>query len=315
MASSTSRCVERLPPSDHLRSDAGTDVTRWTTSLTSAALDGLVDRARQRVPLDRSAPELIGEGISTMTYGLSGPDGRWVLRISRRHPEPWTWRGGRAHEVALLDELRRRGVPVAAGSTVLEEVDGLPAAILERRVEGAPLSPELVRSDDRLTTRIAAILDSLHTVDVDDVARRGVRRDDPTAEFRKALAAVDLADAELRRRVAAAIALLDERGSIRTFCHRDFRVEHLIVAGGELVGLLDLGEVGIDDPAVDLAFLHGEIGAEAVAEICGRMETADAALSIAAQTFHNLWPLLELAPGGETWGDQATARDRLAAAI
>ena len=114
----------------------------------------------------------------------------------------------------------------------------------------------------------------------------------------------------------AAIELLDGRTSIRALCHRDFRVEHLIVGDdGRIVGLLDLGEIGVDDPAVDLAFLHGELGAKAVADICAAMETADPGLSAAAALVYNLWPVLELAPGGDLWGDPATARSRLDALL
>ncbi|SDS74678.1 phosphotransferase family protein [Microlunatus soli] len=291
-------------------------MTRWKTSLTAEALDELVDRARQQLPqLDRSRPVLIGEGISTMTYGLSAPDGRWALRISRRYPEPWTWRGGRAHELDLIAELRRRGVPVPAGATVIAELRGLPAAILERRIEGEPLAPDLARGDAGLRSQIADLLDRLHSVDTSARVIRDLPRDDPTAEFRAAASTVQLKDRSLRRRVEAAIDQLAERGSIRTLCHRDFRVEHLIAADATVVGLLDLGEVGIDDPAIDLAFLHGELGADAVARICGAMETADPELHLAARTFHQLWPLLELVPGGESWGDPATARARLDALL
>lgn len=240
-------------PAPHNRKDGV--VTRWNTSLTPAALETLLAAVHERRPeIDDAAPILIGEGISTLAYGLSSPDGEWVLRVSRRYPAPWTWRGGRGNEVELLAELRRHGVPVPDGSTVIEEVSGLPTAILERRVIGTPLTPELVHADSRLTTR--------------------------------------------------------------TFCHRDFRIEHLIVGpDGQLVGLLDFGEVGVDDPAVDLAFLHGELGAEFVADVCTAMKTADAGLSTAARVFHSLWPLLELAPGGESWGDPATARGRLEALL
>jgi hypothetical protein len=45
------------------------------------------------------------------------------------------------------------------------------------------------------------------------------------------------------------------------------------------------------------------------------MDTADPQLGLAARTFHSLWPLLELAPGGESWGDPVTARDRLEALV
>lgn len=160
----------------------------------------------------------------------------------------------------------------------------------------------MVRADAGLPIRIAAMLDRLHSVDVDDPVGRGVPRDDPTAAFRRTLATVGL-DGDLRRRVEAAIQVLEARMSIRTFCHRDFRVGHLIVdAGGELVGLLDLGDVGVDDPAIDLAFLHGDLGAALVTQICGAMETADPDLNAAARTFYRLWPLLELLPGGRPVG-------------
>lgn len=287
-------------------------MTRWSTSLTPAALAGLAAAARRRRPEIVGDPTLIGEGISTLAYGWSAPAGGWVLRISRQHPAPWTWRGGRRCEVRLLDELRRRGVPVPADATVVEEVDGRPTAILERQVVGTPLSLDQVRADPRLTTAIATMLDRLHAFEVDDPVLRGLPRDDPAAEFRQALTVVDLADDDLRRRVDAAIATLESRRAMRTLCHRDFRLEHLIVGDeGELTGLLDLGEVGVDDPAVDLAFLHGELGAEVVARICAAMQTADPGLAAAARTIHSLWPLLELAPGGEEWGDPTTARGRL----
>ena len=271
---------------------------------------------RQRLPeIDETPPLLIGEGISTLAYGLSSPHGGWVLRISRHYPDPWTWRGGRRHEVALLNELRRRGIPVPDEPAVIEEVNGLPAAILERRVTGIPVSAGRFHADDQLTAKIAAVLDCLHGFDVDDAIISDVPRDDPTAEFREALAAVELDDS-LRRRVHAAIKRLEARESIRVLCHRDFRVEHLLVDEvGELAGLLDLGEVGVDDPAVDLAFLHGELGEELVAQICSAMKTADPGLSAAARTFYGLWPLLELAPGGETWGDPTTALKRLDALV
>lgn len=281
--------------------------------MTATALTDLVQVARQLKP-DITGDEsvLIGEGISTLAYQLRAPGDGWVLRVSRDHPLPWTWRGGRAHEVELLAELRRRGVPVPAEAVVIEQVNGLPTAILERRVVGTPLTPKLVRADPQMTTKIAALLDRLHTFDIDDALARGVPKNDPVAGFRQALSAVNLDDDGLHQRVEAALAVLEAREAIRTLCHRDFRCDHLLVGDdGELAGLLDLGDVGVDDPAIDLAFLTGDLGADTVAEICAAMSTADTGLSAAAGLLRSLWPLLELAPGGEAWGHPATARARL----
>ncbi len=262
-----------------------------------------------------TAPVLIGKGVSTLTYALASGDGDWVMRVSRSYPEPWTWRGGRRHEVALLAELRSRGVPCPADATVLEEVDGLPAAILERRVGGSPLRPEDVRPGSPMVQTIATLLDRLHSMDAEDAVAHGVRRDDPTAELRHAATTVGLGP-ELRNRVLRVVDRLEGRAAIRTLCHRDLRVEHLMVDGdGELTGLLDLGEVGVDDPAIDLALLHGELGAEVVTEIAAAMRTSDPGLVDAARAVRSLWPLLELVPGGETWGDPTTARDRLDALV
>lgn len=293
-------------------------MSRWSTTLTAEGLDDLVAVVHRLKPeLHGEAPVLVGEGISTLAYGWSTPSGGWVLRVARDHPRPWTWRGGRGHEVELSVELRRRGVPVPAAPIVVQAVDGLPTAILECRVVGSPLTREAIRGDSQITRRIAGLLDRLHALEIDDASIAGsIPRDDPVGEFRAALAVVNLGDDGLRYRVEATLSVLESRSDIRTLCHRDFRIEHLLLGDdGEIVGLLDLGEVGVDDPAVDLAFLHGELGADIVADICGAMTTADQGLAEAAGAMHSLWPLLELAPGGESWGDPATARDRLAALV
>lgn len=291
-------------------------MSRWSTTLTEDGLDELVAKACRLQPdLCGRTPALIGEGISTVAYGWTTPDGGWVLRVARDHPQPWTWRGGRAFEVKLSQELSRRGVPVPASPIVVEEVNGLPTAILERRVVGSPLSPEMARSDPEILAQIANLLDEFHAVETSDASAQGIVRDDSTVEFRAALAAVEL-DKGLRSRVEAAVGVLDARADKRVLCHRDFRVEHLIAGvDGSIVGLLDLGEVGIDDPAVDLAFLHGELGPEAVRRICASMASADDGLAEAGAVLHSLWPLLELAPGGDSWGDPTTARARLAAFV
>ena len=292
-------------------------MSRWSTTLSESALDELVALAWRIQPeLDGQPPILIGEGISTLTYGWATPAGGWVLRVARDHPRPWTWRGGRAYEVELSRELSRRGIPVPASPIVVQEVDGLPTAILERRVFGSPLTPELARADPNIIVQIATFLDRLHGIDTNDACVQGIVRDDPIAEFRAALAVVELSDDVLRRRVETALAVLESRSNQRVLCHRDFRVEHLIVGGdGTIIGLLDLGEVGIDDPAVDLAFLHGELGPDAVRSICASMSFADEGMATAAGLIHSLWPLLELAPGGDSWGVPATARARLAALV
>lgn len=294
-------------------------MSRWSSTLSGEALEELVTVASRLQPeLLGEPPVLIGEGISTLAYGWSTREGGWVLRIARDHPRPWTWRGGRAHEVELARQLRQDGVPVPASPVVVEEVEGLPTAILERRVTGTRLAAEMVRADGRMTGRIARLLDRFHAFDISGFSVVShLPKDNSVAEFRSALAAVDLADANLRRRVEAAVSVLEARSEHRVLCHRDCRTEHLIVddQSGEIVGLLDLGEVGIDDPAVDLAFLHGELGADIVADICAAMNTADEGLAEAAAAMHSLWPLLELAPGGETWGDPSTAYARLAALV
>lgn len=265
--------------------------------------------------LGGTPPVLVGTGISTLAYGWSTGDGGWILRVARDHPSPWAWRGGRVNEVPLARKLRQWGIPVAAEPTVVHAVDGRPTAILERWVQGTPLSGDRIRAEPELLNRLAAILDRLHAVDLDDAVVRHVPRDDSTDEFRQALAAAGL-EKDLHQRASGAIAELDERAAIRTLCHRDVRLDHLIVGDdGEIVGLLDLGEVGVDDPAVDLALLRAELGPAAIAGICAAMDTADDRLAQAAGLVHRLRPLLELGPGGDSWGDPSTAGVRLRAGL
>ncbi|WP_158548136.1 phosphotransferase family protein [Desertihabitans brevis] len=186
------------------------------TSLTPGELKRPTALARRREPcVGLSAPVLIGAGTSTLTYALGSSGDGWALRVSRSYPEPWTWRGGRRHEVALIAEFRRRDVPFPADAAVLEDVDGLPTAILERRVVGTPLRPQDVTPGSPMVKVIATLLDRLHGVDVADAVALGVRRDDPTAEFRHAATTVDL-DPDLRDRVLAMVDWLEGRAANRT---------------------------------------------------------------------------------------------------
>lgn len=76
---------------------------------------------------------------------------------------------------------------------------------------------------------------------------RGVPGDDPTTEVRQALAVVDLADGDLRRRVEAALNVLESRTTIRALCRRDFPGRHLWVGADEVGGEWRLEDSTLED--------------------------------------------------------------------
>lgn len=130
--------------------------------------------------------------------------------------------------------------------------------------------------DDENVATIARIIDAIASFPVDEAIRLGVPVDDPRA---------DLADelAELRRHAPAHLApaeaadLLDrcERyldddanfPAARGLVHADLSLDHLLLADGRIVGLIDFGDVSVTDPDLELHYLWAEGGPELVARI------------------------------------------------
>ncbi len=125
-----------------------------------------------------------------------------------------------------------------------------------RLIRGDPLSAEVAPDG------VAAFLGALHAFDVDCAESLGVPRPDWRAQYDEQLAefarfVFPLLDAderdEARAFFAAGLDLLGETES--ALVHADLLPEHMLCRDGELVGVIDWGDVRIGDPALDYAWL------------------------------------------------------------
>jgi aminoglycoside phosphotransferase (APT) family kinase protein len=163
--------------------------------------------------------------------------------------------GSLVGEVGAIRRLDAAGLPVPQ---VLASVDGPPAYVLLRWIEGEALSSSAVASAQVAAGRA---LRRVHSLGGGPPYPGGQSWDAwMTGWLNHALgwwcAAVDPGEDRVRgfrRWFDSLRPLLETRG--RDLMLFDGRPEHLLVRNGELVGLIDLGEVRSGDAAMDLAVL------------------------------------------------------------
>jgi aminoglycoside 2''-phosphotransferase len=155
-------------------------------------------------------------------------------------------------------------------------------AWLGARIVGYPLlAGELLRPgrpehEAKQATRLGAFVSALHAIPLAEAQRRGVVERD-AAGLREAYARFFATVREsmlplfAAQEQAAIVAFWSEHledDSCFTFTptlvHRDLVPEHVLVdpMTGELTGVIDWGDAGIDDPAVDFAGVRRQMGTE-----------------------------------------------------
>lgn len=210
----------------------------------------------------------LASGMSSQAWIGSVDRRRWVVRVpvgDGRRPTP-DYRA----ESALLLAAAERGVPVAA-STIIE-VDGVACSVAPER-PGRPVVAD--DWDEVLVGDVAAALRRLHSLDPSLAVEHDI-----VARFH--LATIwPFDDTDLRAHPVATRwpeligPLLEHRDRIleagsapATVVHSDLHADHLLVDGGRLTGLLDLGDTFPGPAEWDIAclrFYHRDITDRVVA--------------------------------------------------
>jgi aminoglycoside phosphotransferase (APT) family kinase protein len=176
-------------------------------------------------------------------------EGRWVDRSPRRSEvEPQVRR-----EVALMPWLAPRlPLPVPVARVVSED----PLTVRHALIVGEACDGS-VGAHGRA---VGGFLRALHGVDPDEAVAHGAR--DADASFaeaqrirdRMATEVVPLLPARLRSRGEALLARLSVPRSSPRLVHGDLGPQHILVVGDEVTGVIDWGDCGLGDPALDLAW-------------------------------------------------------------
>lgn len=240
--------------------------------------EGSVREALAGSPRPESAAgslRLLGAGMDSVALLLEWGGGEYVLRL----PQDPHGAEGIAREARLLPELADRlpvpiprflftaPNPLGPGEfCVYPAVPGESLSEEHWHERGLPDRPEIHR-------RVAESLEGVHAFPVDRARELGIRTWDLRGEFGDDLKTVRAEVIPLLSRSDAALLLsawehyLDDDANFAyrpTLIHADVSLDHLLVTGSEITGLIDFGDVAIGDPDYDLCYLYPEAGREFV---------------------------------------------------
>lgn len=143
--------------------------------------------------------------------------------------------------------------------------------------------------DDANAETIASVIDAIASFPVDEAAELGVPVDDERSDLAAELDALrghagrHLAPDEVTDLLTRWELHLADDGNFANepaLVHADLSLDHLLIAHGRIVGLIDFGDVNITDPDLELAYLWAEAGPGFVARVQqARGRTVDARLA------------------------------------
>lgn len=242
----------------------------WEPKVREALADVLPER--------RNAPlRPLGAGLDNVTLLL---DGAIVVRL----PKNSDGAESVAKEARLLPELALHwdlGVaiprflftapnPIGPGSFCgYPLVPGEVLAPEHWHARGLPGLPETAR-------QVAGILDALHAFPAEAAGKLGAPSWDLREDFAGDLAAVRaevlprLTPGEGRTLLAVWEGYLGDDANFAyrpTFTHGDVSLDHLLVTGDEITGLIDFGDAEVGDPDYDLSYLWAEAGPDFVRRV------------------------------------------------
>lgn len=230
--------------------------------------DVAIDRDLVRALLEEQFPQLDASSARLLAEGWD--NSVWVVeeRLAFRFPRREIAVPLVARELAVLPRIASF-LPVAVP---VPELVGSPSERFSRPFFAAPRLPgtELAGAElsddvrDAVAVRLGAFLRALHAPEVraagdpaDDLPRDPNGRADMALRVprtRERLASfADLTREEARSadELLAQAELLGP-SSAQALVHGDFHVRHVLVAGGEVSGVIDWGDVCVGDPSIDL---------------------------------------------------------------
>jgi aminoglycoside phosphotransferase (APT) family kinase protein len=179
-------------------------------------------------------------------------DERYIERIPRRR----TVRRGLEQECRVLPVIAPL-LPLAVPVPTEMAPDGFgPWRVRHEMLPGAAAEPATLTDADG--AKVGAFLRTLHDLPLADLGLN-VSPDHGFAATvermaREVLPLLGYDD----RRAGAALLHRVTREAPRVFAHRDLGPDHLLVAEGRVTGVIDWTDAGLDDPAIDLAWVvHG----------------------------------------------------------
>jgi len=214
---------------------------------------------------------LTREGVPITVELLTTDEGRLILLKSPLNSLANTALGT---EVRALQVLKNLNLPFSI-STFLGKTSAkaIRNALAFEYVPGASIDLSRVRSDDALISSIGQAISTIHSIPASVLGNSGLPEYEPAQSVRAKVAEFDRAmdtgkiHPDLLERWQNALFDVNLFKYQPTVVHGALKSEFLLAEGHQISGITEWGQLSINDPALDLAFLHGEAPAEIVAAI------------------------------------------------
>jgi len=260
--------------------------------------------ADPRVRIATVFPELdardvrpIGTGWTVDTYEV---DGSWIVQFPRNDRAAERLRA----QIATLPELAAELPALVPEPT---HVDADAPAIAYRKIDGVALDEA---PDGLWPERLGRFLYDLHLMPPEYVGLRGATASEVLTAMRAELdgfrdRVLPLLEAEESAEVDSRFAAFVDDDDLWRFApcltHRDLGPEHVLVSStGDLAGVLDWEELGVDDPVADFAWLLHEMPEEGERALSAYGGAPDPAFRTRGAVRYALMPFHEVLYGLDT---------------
>lgn len=214
---------------------------------------------------------LTREGDGLTTELLTTDDGRQILLKSPKTAVAATDLGT---EVRALRVLKNVSLPFSV-SALLGQTSpkAIRQALAFEYVPGQPVDLSRVRLEDPIINSIGQALARIHSIPTNLVSDSGLPEYQPAQRVRERVAEFDRAmdtgriHRDLLERWQTALLDVNLFRYQPVVVHGGLRSELLLAEGSDVVGIAEWGQLAIDDPAADLAFIYGEASPELAAAI------------------------------------------------
>lgn len=239
----------------------------------------------------------IGTGWAVDTYEV---DDGWIVQFPRSDRAAERLRA----QIETLPELAAELPALVPEPT---HVDREQPAIAYRKIDGVPLDEA---PDGLWPERLGRFLYDLHLMPPEYVGLRGGSSSEVRAAIRSELdvfgeRVLPLLDMDEAAHIGSRFAAFVGDDELWRFApcltHRDIGPEHVLVsANGDLAGVLDWEELGVDDPVADFAWLLHEMPEQGERALSAYGGAPDSAFRTRAAVRYALMPFHEVLHGLDT---------------
>ena len=172
-------------------------------------------------------------------------------------------------EVRALQVLKNVSLPFGISSYLGKtSPKAIRNALAFEYVPGAPADLSRLRLDDGLVSSIGQAISAIHSIPASLVADAGLPEYEPAERVRTLVAEFDRAmdtgkvHPDLLERWQTALFDVNLFKYRPTVIHGFLKSDFLLAESDQVVGVIEWGQLSIDDPAIDLAFFYNEASEE-----------------------------------------------------